>query len=95
MGDNAATWAVVEVVNAIAADIHQPPSAVAIRWVLQRPLVSTVLIGPRTPAQLTDNLRAMEFQLSAEQMKRLTEVSKRDLPYPFDLITVMNNRAQD
>ncbi len=79
-------------VEAISAQVCQPPSAVAIRWLLQRPLVSAVLIGPRTPAQLSDNLRAMDFSLSAEQMIRLTEVSRRELPYPHSVIHAMNAR---
>ena len=91
-GDDEHTWRVVEEVQSIAAELSQSPSAVSIRWILQRPLSTAVIIGPRTPNQLTDNLRAVEFELSAEQMKRLTDVSRRDLPYPHDLIHLMNAR---
>ena len=60
-------------------------AAVALRWVLQRAHVSSVLIGARSVQQLHDNLRASTFTLSEEQMKRLTDASKTPLPYPFNL----------
>ena len=88
------TWRVVEEVNAIAAELAQPASAVAVRWVLQRPAVSSVIIGARTVAQLKDNLKAVTFTLSAEQMQRLDAVSKRKWPYPFGLIGEVNGRPQ-
>ena len=88
------TWRVVDEVAAIAAELSQPPSAVAIRWLLQRPAVSSVIIGARTVAQLNDNLKAVSFTLSAEQMQRLDAVSKRSWPYPFGIIAEVNGRPQ-
>ena len=82
-------------VKAIAGELKQSASAVAVRWLLQRPLVSSVIIGPRTLAHLRDNLTAVEFELSAEQMQRLSNVSRTAMPYPFDIIAEMNKREQD
>ena len=88
------TWAVLDEVTAIAAELGQPVAAVAIRWLLQRPAVSSVIIGARTVAQLTDNLKAVNFTLSAEQMQRLNAVSKRSWPYPFNVTAEFSKRDQ-
>ena len=53
---------------------------------LQRRLVTTALIGARTPEQLADNLRAGEHPLSGAQLEALDQVSQLDLPYPYSFI---------
>jgi aryl-alcohol dehydrogenase-like predicted oxidoreductase len=39
-----------------------------LRWTLQMPGVTTVLAGIRDEAQLRENAKAMEFELSPEEM---------------------------
>ena len=56
---------------------------VAIAWLLARPGVSTVIIGGRTQEQFADNLAAIELKLSGEETKRLEEVSRPPLNYPY------------
>ena len=56
---------------------------VAIAWLLSRPTVSSVIIGARDEAQLRDNLGAVGWLLSADQLKRLDEVSAVMPPYPY------------
>ena len=57
---------------------------VALNWVLQRPTVSTLVIGARNEAQLRDSLgRRLEFTLSADQVQRLDAVSARTPAYPY------------
>ena len=66
------------------ADGHGVSAAqVALAWLLQRPTVSSVIIGARTDEQLADNLRAAELQLSQAERDRLEEVSRPPLLYPF------------
>src|ERR1700761_5731335 len=66
------------------ADGHGVSAAqVALAWLLQRPTVSSVIIGARTDEQLADNLRAAELQLSQAERDRLEEVSRLPLLYPF------------
>lgn len=60
-----------EVVHATGKTIPQ----IALNWGLQRPTVATVLIGARDEAQLRENLGAVGWQLSAEQMGKLDAVS--------------------
>jgi diketogulonate reductase-like aldo/keto reductase len=45
--------------------------------------VDTVIIGARNEQQLRDNLAAAEWKLSAEEMRRLDEVSALPEPYPY------------
>lgn len=61
---------------------HSVPQ-VAIRWLLQRPSVSTVLIGARNEAQLKDNLGAVGWALDAAQMACLDAASAVMPPYPY------------
>jgi aryl-alcohol dehydrogenase-like predicted oxidoreductase len=55
---------------------------IAIAWLLSRPTVS-VIVGARDEAQLRDNLDAVGWSLSVNQIKRLDEVSAEMPPYPY------------
>ena len=61
---------------------HVSPGQIAIAWLLHRPGVTSVLVGARTIEQLTDNLRAAEVMLSAEEMEALNAASAVQVPYP-------------
>src|SRR3954470_21289329 len=56
---------------------------VAIAWVLDRPGVTTVVLGARTEEQLSDNLAAAELTLTEAERARLDEVSAPPLLYPY------------
>lgn len=76
-------FAVIDMLDEIAAETGRSVSQVALNWVMYRPTVATVVIGARTEAQLRDNLGAASFRLTAEQVARLDKVSARPLPYPY------------
>jgi aryl-alcohol dehydrogenase-like predicted oxidoreductase len=76
-------YAIVDVLEAIAGEVGRSVAQVALRWVIQRPTVCTVVMGARDEAQLRDNLGAAAFTLSAEQMARLDAVSARTPCYPY------------
>jgi aryl-alcohol dehydrogenase-like predicted oxidoreductase len=73
----------VDVLVEIAVGHGVSPARVALAWLLQRPGVTSLIIGARTDEQLADNLAAAELELSAEEMGRLEEVSRPPLIYPF------------
>ena len=50
---------------------------------MTRPTVATLIIGARTEAQLRDNLAAVGWQLTADQVALLDKASAPDLPYPY------------
>ncbi|KAL9646234.1 hypothetical protein ABK040_010925 [Willaertia magna] len=57
----------------IAREIKGTPTQVAINWVLQKGIPS-VLIGPRTFEQYLDNVKALEFKLTEEQVSQLDQL---------------------
>jgi len=81
--DEQRLYAIVDVLDAIAAETGRTVPQVAIAWLLSRPTVSSVIVGARDEAQLHDNLGAVGWSLSADQLKRLDEVSAVMPPYPY------------
>lgn len=73
----------VDVLDAIAAETEKTVSQVALNWLLQRPTISTVIIGARNEEQLKQNLGAAGWNLTPEQVKRLDIASERDRIYPY------------
>ncbi|OYO10417.1 aldo/keto reductase [Enemella evansiae] len=73
---------VVEMLTEIAAETGRSVPQVAINWLLRRPSVASVIIGARTEAQLRDNLGAVGWALTADQVSRLDAVSAVPAPYP-------------
>ena len=74
---------VVDVLRDIAIETARSVPQVALNWVLQRPTVSSLIIGARDETQLRDSLGAVEFALTPEQMRRLDTVSERTPAYPY------------
>lgn len=75
--------AIVEALREIAA-AHEgaTPSQVALNWLLERPGVTSVILGARTEAQLVENLGAARWRLSPEEMERLDRLSATAKGYP-------------
>lgn len=76
-------YKVVDALDAVAAETGKTVPQVALNWLLQRPTVATVIIGARNEAQLRDNLAAVGWNLSKEQVKRLDEASYLMPAYPY------------
>jgi aryl-alcohol dehydrogenase-like predicted oxidoreductase len=74
---------IIDVLQALASETGHTVSQVALNWVLQRPSVVSVVIGARNEAQLRDNLGAVGWNLTAEQMKRLDAASVTHPIYPY------------
>lgn len=78
------TWQVIEAVRAIAAERGVSMSVVALAWLVDRPAITSVILGARTIEQLDDNLGAAGIHLSAEETSQLDAVSAplvADYPY--------------
>ena len=75
------TWDVIDAVRAIATDRDVSMAQVALAWVAQRPMVSSVILGARTTAQLNDNLAAADLRLTDDERQRLDAASD---PAPAD-----------
>ncbi|KAF9995994.1 hypothetical protein BGZ65_008399, partial [Modicella reniformis] len=80
-------WRILDEVKAVAQECRRTPAQVAVNWILQKPGITSPLIGARTLEQLQDNLSALEFTLSQEQMTRLDNISNpSEWPFPQDVI---------
>jgi len=76
-------YTVIDALDAIARDTGRSVPQVALNWLLRRPSVANVIIGARDEAQLRDNLGAIEFVLTPEQMSLLDKASAVPPPYPY------------
>jgi aryl-alcohol dehydrogenase-like predicted oxidoreductase len=81
--DDEHLFTVVDALDAVAAETGKSVPQVALNWLLQRPTVCNVVIGARNEAQLKENLGAVGWTLSADQVKRLDAASARLPIYPY------------
>ena len=76
-------YRVVDALDEVAAQTGRTVPQVALNWLLQRPTVSSVIVGARDEEQLKQNLGAVGWNLSAEQVARLDAASAVPKPYPY------------
>jgi aryl-alcohol dehydrogenase-like predicted oxidoreductase len=81
--DDEHLYRVVDALDAIAQETAKTVPQVALNWLLQRPTIATVVIGARDEKQLEDNLGAVGWSLTADQVKRLDKASAVTLAYPY------------
>ena len=74
---------IVEVLEQVAEETGHSVAQCALNWLLQRPTVSSLIIGARTEEQLRQNLEAVGWNLSPEQVKRLDMASQTTPIYPY------------
>ena len=74
---------VVDALDEVAKETGKTVPQIALNWLLQRPTVSTVIIGARNEEQLKQNLGAVGWNLTKEQMAKLDAASERPLAYPY------------
>lgn len=80
--DDALLFRLVDVLDDVSRETGKTIPQIAINWLLQRPTVSSVIIGARDEGQLRDNLGATGWRLSAEQIDKLTAASAVTPAYP-------------
>ncbi len=90
--DTPRNWSILSTVEGLAKELGTSTTAVALRWLVQKPAVTSVIMGVRTSAQLDDNLKAAELRLPPEAMKRLDEASAFDLGYPYEFMKRIQGR---
>jgi aryl-alcohol dehydrogenase-like predicted oxidoreductase len=85
-------WAILDVVGGIAEARGKTYPQVALAWLLAQPTVVVPIIGVRTPEQLEDNLGAVGWALTDEELTRLNEVSAIEEGYPYRMIRAYGAR---
>lgn len=82
-GSDETLFRIVDVMDEIAAETGRSHSQIALNWLLHRPTVTSIIFGARNEQQLRDNLAAVEWKLSEEQIKKLDEASATTPIYPY------------
>ena len=81
--DREAMYRTVDVLVSIGQERGVSAAQVALAYLLERPAVTSLVIGARTAEQLADNLAAAELVLTEEERERLDTVSDLPLIYPY------------
>jgi aryl-alcohol dehydrogenase-like predicted oxidoreductase len=76
-------WQILQAVADIAEETGKTYAQIALNWLLRQPRVAAPIIGARTVRQLDDNLGAVGWELTPEQVQRLDEVSAPPGIYPY------------
>jgi aryl-alcohol dehydrogenase-like predicted oxidoreductase len=76
-------YKVVDALDQIAKETGKNVPQIALNWLLQRPTVASVIIGARNEAQLRDNLGAVGWALTADQIAKLDAASDVQMAYPY------------
>ncbi|TCM17079.1 aryl-alcohol dehydrogenase-like predicted oxidoreductase [Novosphingobium sp. PhB165] len=79
--------AIAQVTADVAKEIGCTPAQVALAWLLAHPDVDSPVLGARTPAQLEDNLGALEVTLSDDHLARLDAASAVPKVFPMDMLS--------
>lgn len=76
-------YRVVDAIDQVAQETGKSVPQVALNWLLHRPTVSSVILGARNEEQLKQNLGAVGWNLTPEQVAKLDAASQSQLVYPY------------
>ena len=76
-------YRVMDALDAVAAETGKSVPQVALNWLAQKPTVVSIIMGARDERQLRENLGAVGWRLTPQQMERLDAASAVPLPYPY------------
>jgi aryl-alcohol dehydrogenase-like predicted oxidoreductase len=74
---------VVEALDSVAKESGKTIPQVALNWLLQRPSISSLIIGARNEEQLLQNLDTVSWSLTPDQISRLSAASEQRPVYPY------------
>ena len=76
-------YKVVDAIDEVAKETGKTVPQISLNWLLRRPTVSTLIIGARNEEQLKQNLGAIGWELTEEQIAKLDAASEVPLTYPY------------
>ena len=76
-------YTIVEALDEIAEETGKTVAQISLNWLLQRPTIANIVIGARNEDQLKQNLAAVGWNLTTDQVKKLDAASDRDPVYPY------------
>jgi aryl-alcohol dehydrogenase-like predicted oxidoreductase len=92
-GLNARGLDIADVVKDVAKELGKSAAQVALAWTLLNPTVTSPIVGARTLKQLDDNLGALDVSFTADQRRRLDDISAIELGFPHAMLTRPMTRA--
>lgn len=90
--DSERNWRIMDAVVEVAKQVDASPAQVSLAWLIHKETVCSVIFGARSVAQLEDNLKAGDLELSPEQVAKLDEASSFELGYPYQFIGNIQDR---
>jgi len=82
-GNDEALYRTIDVMDAIVHETGKSHAQIALNWLLQRPTVCTLIFGARNETQLRENMGAVGWKLTAEQVAKLDAASATAMIYPY------------
>jgi len=76
-------YKVVDALDEVAMETGRAVPQIALNWLLQRPTVANIIIGARNEEQLRENLGAVGWNLTPEQVAKLDAASAVAAAYPY------------
>lgn len=73
---------IIDLMQSIANEKNFTVAQIALSWLLHQPVVTTIIIGANKPEQLSDNLKAVDVELTVNELTILNESSKLAPEYP-------------
>ncbi len=86
---NEKTYAVVDELEIIAKAHETNVASAALAWLHAQPAVTSIIIGARRLSQFEDNVRALDVNLTAEELARLNEVTEPTLGFPQSMLPMV------
>jgi aryl-alcohol dehydrogenase-like predicted oxidoreductase len=81
--DDERLYAIVDILDQLMEETGKTAAQISLNWLLQRPSVANIIIGARNEVQLKQNLDAVGWNLSLEQVKKLDAASELRPSYPY------------
>jgi aryl-alcohol dehydrogenase-like predicted oxidoreductase len=80
--DKEKAYDIIDVLQTMTKAKNASVAQLALAWLLHQPVVTTVIIGAKKPEQLLDNLKAVDVKFTADELKKIDEVSRLRPEYP-------------
>ncbi|CAD5118062.1 DgyrCDS6801 [Dimorphilus gyrociliatus] len=89
--NNDRVWKLLDTIKTIGSSHGKSVAQVSLKWLLEKDVVSSVVIGAKNLKQLEDNMGAgAEWNLSKEDMNILNDLSMPNIPYPYEMVSRVN-----
>lgn len=76
-------YQIIDALDEVAEETGKTVAQVSLNWLLQRPTVANIIIGARNEEQLKQNLAAVDWNLTTDQVKKLDAASEMPTIYPY------------